>query len=260
MIRIALASTWVLASAIAAHADEFAAARATTDWTGFYVGASVGGARGDSDLSANLGPLSGFLPVDNAAARNAGSPSLHPKGVIAGVQGGYNHQLGALVFGVEVDFGYFDLSDSTSNRRAFPSTLPGGVIGPPTTAFSSRSKVDTDYLLTLRPRLGYAYGNALFFATGGLALSKIKLQQDFRFLAPFTSSQRTTDTKAGWALGAGVEYALATGWSVKAEYLHVDFGSIKGRATETPLFAGFSLATRTDLKVDLGRIGVNYRF
>lgn len=65
----------------------------------------------------------------------------------------------------------------------------------------------------------------------------------------------------GWVLGAGLEWALTNRWTVKAEYLHVDFGTltVSGVITND---GGYSqgISTTADLTGDIVRLGVNYRF
>jgi outer membrane immunogenic protein len=71
-------------------------------------------------------------------------------------------------------------------------------------------------------------------------------------------------TKAGWVVGAGGEYALHNGWSVKAEYLHLDFGS-ESITSNNLVFGGTSFPSTVfthsvNLRSDIVRAGVNYHF
>ena len=62
------------------------------------------------------------------------------------------------------------------------------------------------------------------------------------------------ETKLGWAVGGGVEAALAGNWTAKLEYLHVDLGHVNcGRAD-------LRLPTRVGFHADEVRAGLNYRF
>ena len=70
-------------------------------WTGFYVGADIGGAWGNADIK----DITGGVPP--------GPFSFSPSGVLAGGAAGYNLQSGNFVFGVEGDIGYLDLHGST---------------------------------------------------------------------------------------------------------------------------------------------------
>jgi outer membrane immunogenic protein len=103
------------------------------------------------------------------------------------------------------------------------------VVGAETDIQTVRKGVDfgADYFGTVRGRVGYAMGNMLPYVTAGYAYAKYP----------------NVDLTSGYAYGAGVEFAVAGPWSVKGEYLRVDFN--------TP-------GSRT--KNDLGRVGVNYRF
>jgi outer membrane immunogenic protein len=67
------------------------------------------------------------------------------------------------------------------------------------------SNSDLKYLGTVRGRIGYAIDRLLPYITGGLAV----MSDD-------------GSARAGWTLGAGLEYALMQNLSIKAEYLYVD--------------------------------------
>ena len=65
----------------------------------------------------------------------------------------------------------------------------------------------------------------------------------------------SSDSKLGWAAGAGLEYGINKNWSAKAEYLHLDLG--------TATFMGLASGTNT-LKVpmtdEIVRAGLNYHW
>ena len=83
-------------------------------------------------------------------------------------------------------------------------------------------------------------GNALLYATGGLAVGSVT---DTQSLITTTASQTfsASSTRAGWVLGLGAEYPVMPGWSTKLEYLHVDLGStsLAAPAFTPPGQAGF---------------------
>jgi outer membrane immunogenic protein len=82
--------------------------------------------------------------------------------------------------------------------------------------------------------------------------------------AAANESASISSTCYGWTAGAGAEYALMNGWSIKAEYLYVDLG--RASTTSTNLTAGgaafpSNVFTHTvNLRSNIGRIGVNYKF
>jgi opacity protein-like surface antigen len=71
-------------------------------------------------------------------------------------------------------------------------------------------------------------------------------------------------TKTGWTVGAGAEYALVNRWSVKAEYLYAQFTGLGGTsALVSTVPTGFSnvFTGRTGTFSDnIVRVGLNYRF
>ena len=103
------------------------------------------------------------------------------------------------------------------------------------------------WLATGRGRLGYAcFNNWLPYLSGGLAMGDIK--------ATNLALSSANKTKMGYALGASVEYAMWSNWSVKLEYLYVDLGKF-----DCGIACG---ATPDDVsfKANVVRAGVNYRF
>jgi outer membrane immunogenic protein len=70
-------------------------------------------------------------------------------------------------------------------------------------------------------------------------------------------------TKLGWTVGGGLEWALTRNWSVKAEYLYLNFGSIDAAGViRNPIPAGYAnaISTSTDLAAHVARAGVNFKF
>jgi outer membrane immunogenic protein len=207
---------------------------AVFSWTGLYIGASGGGAWGrDSVTHAPLAAAPGLaFPIDAAAVTAASSPSLSPNGGIAGGHAGYNYQTGKLVLGLEGDVSWFRLRQNSTGTFPFPSTLPGGPLGPPTLTFTANTTVSTDWLITLRPRLGIAVDNNwLLYATGGLAVTQYNLNQVSGVLNSATFASSISGTRTGWAIGAGIEHAMTKNWRLRAEYLHLDFGTATGGGT-----------------------------
>jgi outer membrane immunogenic protein len=65
------------------------------------------------------------------------------------------------------------------------------------------------------------------------------------------------DTRWGWTVGAGIEYAFASNWSAKVEYDFMDFG--KQRATFSgPAVLPFNFDI--DQHVHVVKAGINYKF
>jgi outer membrane immunogenic protein len=139
-------------------------------WTGGYVGINAG---------------YDFGKVDNLP--------LKPRGVLGGVQGGYNWQTGQFVLGAETDL-QLTSADDTFAPYQFSNPWFG----------------------TLRGRVGWGFSNVLLYGTAGLAYGTGKLN---------VAGLSETHTDLGWTAGGGVEVGLTPHWSAKVEYLYFDLGN-----------------------------------
>jgi outer membrane immunogenic protein len=141
-------------------------------------------------------------------------------GFIGGGQIGCNQQVGRFVVGIEADFDFAHISGSGNVNTDVPPLFTPG-------AFSASSTLN--WLDTVRARFGFTpVDRWLVYVTGGLAYGASNHTYSFAFTNPpdnDASSSNVTDTKAGYVVGAGVEWAFFTKWSVKGEYLHYDLGS-----------------------------------
>jgi outer membrane immunogenic protein len=193
-------------------------------WQGLYIGAHVGGAWGDmSTTNLNEYP--------DAATRTKQTPD----GVFGGAQLGYNFQRDRIVFGVEVDLGGMDLDGSKA-----PAGVP-----------EAKANVRGGFYGDATGRLGIVADRALFYAKGGFAW--------YDGAANFTdpthaSAVASTDTFAGWAAGGGIEYMLRPNWSLKAEYMHFDFGAERAVTVKENTNYHF----KHDLTADTLKLGLNY--
>ncbi len=151
-----------LGSLIAAPAG---AAEVAQQWSGFHIGANVGYSAGSIATSGNFLTTSG--PLVGIGAGSFVPPLTFPgddrkystHGPLGGLQAGYDRQFGKFVAGAEADFQLADLRGS--------DTFDATVAGP---HYSSQTK--TNWLVTVRGRLGYAFAGFLPYVTGGLAAAR----------------------------------------------------------------------------------------
>lgn len=237
------------------------AASAQTDWKGFYIGANVGGnlSRTDATTTTVFSPT-GYFAITSVPAIAALSPQ-HPdsNGFVGGGQAGYNFQSGALVFGLEADIGAMTGSDTRTSTGVYPCCAP--------TTFTVAQRMEHSWLFTARPRVGFTAGRALFYVTGGLAVTNFNYRELFTdTFATANESAVIDETKAGWTAGGGLEYQVHQHWSVKGEYLYADFGDERVTSTNLTAFTppiAFPVNVfthRADLRNHIFRFGVNYRF
>jgi outer membrane immunogenic protein len=236
------------------------------NWTGFYAGANAGGAfkRESNSLSVENDSVTNYFFAPALPGVDAsGSRKLNDEGFTAGVQAGYNGQSGRFVWGVEIDFNWLDLSTKRGGTSLYTTNSAPYVL---------TVKESTDWLLTARPRVGWAVDSWLLYGTFGLAVSHSNFEQFFAE-QPFTPAPENVSasrTKIGWVVGTGVEVALWGNWTAKGEYLFARFDGtdVVGRlgaangASPTPGFVDGAKFTNSlsHLDLHLARIGLNYHF
>src|SRR5262249_49280533 len=76
-----------------------------------------------------------------------------------------------------------------------------------------------DALASVRGRIGVAFDNILFYATGGAGWGHGKISGTVLGVNGAAEAWH-----AGWTAGGGIEYAIVPNWSVKGEYLHYGLG------------------------------------
>src|SRR6516162_5317762 len=138
-------------------------------WTGIYAGVNVGVHWGEDRISYAADPLgwdASPFPSTTAAAIDAiSSVTLKTRGLIGGVQVGYNWQTTNIVWGFEADGD--EASGHGFRSLTYPVSLPNA--GDITTNSSTER-----WLATVRARLGVTGWGAtdnpnqyLFYVTGG---------------------------------------------------------------------------------------------
>lgn len=198
-------------------------------WNGFYGGLTLGYGSGSTTnyVSAN----------DNAPH---GYASLSPDGVIGGSTIGYNYQISPnWVIGAEADLSLADISATGNGLRIYDGHYWTG---------------GWDGLFTLRGRVGYAMGRALFYGTAGYAALHSN-----ELIAGNNANESDSGRgwRSGWVAGGGVEYAFTDRITGKIEYLHAGFEDLSGQTGFAGNYADQVYKLSSD--VDIVRVGVNYK-
>jgi outer membrane immunogenic protein len=140
-------------------------------------------------LGADLGGAWSTIQAGSLGSNDASS-------VIGGVYGGYNWQFApGWLIGIEGDANWADL------------TVPAG-------------SGDVNWVGSLRGRIGWTpWPTTMIYFIGGAAWSTVSI--------PAVDTLPATQTKSGWVVGGGVEWALwASNWSARAEYLNYGFTGV----------------------------------
>ena len=241
-------------------------------WTGFYVGANIGGGWGRQSVD--------YLPNDplaNLLFLNGGAPppaAFSASGVIGGIQAGYNRQFNSRwLVGFETDFDWSGMKGSGSTS---------GVYAPYFLApFNAPVEERIEWFGTVRARLGFLpMDNLLLYATGGFAYGRVAQSGSwttsngfavggggFDILCIANSpcfAGSSSGIATGWTAGGGLEYSLWQKWTLKAEYLYVSLNS-KSVTQSTVAFSPGDLpasfnANFSHTNFNVARVGLNYRF
>jgi outer membrane immunogenic protein len=257
----------------------------TMSWTGFHIGVNAGYSWGIAPFAPNqnLSMLRIGPPVEIAMAVTAAGAagrrlSGSTGGFTAGAQVGFDWQASeSLVVGLEADAEAFSKPEARGTSSAMVDVPNGGGLRIGSFTEGARS---LDYLGTVRARLGFLvtpsfmiYGTA-GLAYGGASGSYGVLQTLYAApFAPFASRPWTGESsfsslRVGWTAGAGAEWMIYPGVSLKGEFLYYSLGSkatpafVTTDPTGIKLGAAWSDATHANIRFDgyVVRAGVNIHF
>jgi outer membrane immunogenic protein len=155
-------------------------------WTGFYIGAGIGGGWGTSSFT------------DPLAAATA-SPSL--TGFLVSGISGINYQISSVVVGVEGDF------------------TGTWVKGTATDAAANNLQTSVFWTSSITGRMGMAFDRLLIYGKGGVGFD---YDRD-TVTIPNGATTIGSTYRVGWTIGGGVEYAVTDHWTGRIEYDYFRF-------------------------------------
>jgi outer membrane immunogenic protein len=215
----------------------------TFSWTGFYIGAHVGG---------TWGTVESNLPIEDGFSLPISSHTIN--GFVAGGQAGYNLQVSPwLVLGIEGQYSWTDASGRTP-------CAPLSILG---------CSTDVNWVATLAGRVGFTRGHTMLYVKGGVAWADTDYNVDFLGFNILSASK----TRTGAMVGAGVEHAFTSNWSAKLEYNYLDFdtdnlgfGLAGGGCPEAVAssvrsrMCGGTINADVKQNMHIVKFGINYRF
>ncbi|MBW3096661.1 outer membrane protein [Pseudohoeflea coraliihabitans] len=217
--HVLIASVAIAALSTPAHAED-----GSLDWSGFYVGAQGG-------FVSSAPNFTGTIAVDEGP--------YPEEGFIGGVHFGHDWQIDNVVFGFVGDINYLGVEQTN---------LSGSFTGK-----DEDYAYDIDWMATARARVGVLpTEQLLIYGTVGAAVAEIAV--DSRVEQNFAPDQVFSDSglQFGGVVGVGAEFALAPNWSVKAEILHAEFGTVDAEPGSNP--SGFNPS------VTSATIGLSFKF
>lgn len=248
-------------------------------WTGFYIGLQGGTGFGTStrnptggqtcDVTTGICGAPTTIPFPDAFQNSFSMNGLH-----GGATTGFNWQTGPVVFGLEGDISGADIDGTGDCTFLLSQTAIGGNTG-------CRTKLT--WVGALTGRLGVTYDHALLFIKGGGAWAHFDHAATNDEAAASGSTglggagppppppppcipsctASIGDTRSGFTVGAGIEYAFLSSWSAKVEYDYMDFGTKSLTYVfinpTTGVLNGIGFANDRE-RVHLVKAGLNYRF
>jgi outer membrane immunogenic protein len=247
-----------------AAAADYAPATPMFSWSGVYGGAQIGYGWGEYDVNSSdiiytddvfdpANPVDYVYPGFNS--------SSDVDGVVGGLYGGANFQLGGFVFGLDADYSWSGITGDGVQTDEIIATV-GGVDG--TLGGFGEADADVDWLAHVRGRIGYGWDRFLIYAAGGLAVAG--LSNDLGVTTPsfiLSGNDNGNDSITGWTVGGGVEWAFTDNLVVRAEYLYDQFDDVSfGNYSIFDDSTGdtFTRSVEGDLSVNIFRVGLSYKF
>jgi outer membrane immunogenic protein len=192
-VRFALLAATALTTTLSFVVPGVGFAQSAYDWSGAYVGVNAGIVYSEAPVSYD-----NFLD----SSFSDGETPIYASGALLGVTAGYNVDMAGVVIGIEGDADWANVHGERSGS-------------------SGDFEANLDSLLTLRGRLGFTSGNALFYGTAGLAAGQANYSATLT--NPSAVDPPTTAESSGFVGGlvggAGVEFALTDNMSIKTEGL-----------------------------------------
>jgi outer membrane immunogenic protein len=181
-------------------------------WTGCYGGVNFGSVFVQQDW--------GVLGADRDT------------GLTLGGQAGCNYQISSWVFGIQGDAAWSDASGTHTDNVSS------------TDVNTVTDQWKKDMLASVTGRAGYAWDRLLAYGKGGAAWTHNKYD--------ISGGPTASETRDGWTVGGGFEYAITNHVTMFFEYDFYDFG------TRTVSFGGQPVDIRD--RESLVKVGGNWKF
>jgi outer membrane immunogenic protein len=229
------------------------------DWSGFYIGGVIGGQWAHIDTSG-FDPTFGAL-ILGVPGTLLGAPAvqtLDTNSFVGGIEGGDRYQFGKLVVGWEADVVWGGHSGSVT------TSCCNGLLGVPPGVLSTTISANERWTATATSTVGIAHDRWLIYGKAGVAWTHNDFTVNSTLLGvPFFTGTGTNvdNSRVGWTVGTGIEWAIWNNWSIKAEYDYLDFGtraaSING---SLPLRGGIGVnaLVENDVRVNQFKAGLNW--
>jgi outer membrane immunogenic protein len=194
-------------------------------WTGCYVGGNIGGVWATTNWT---------VAANGQAITNQNISSF-----LGGGQVGCNYQISTFVFGVQGDYDWTNANTSTADM----------------VALTLNDHTNIKSLASVTGRVGYAWDRFLGYVKGGGAWEKETYSTTF--IASGATFSTASETRTGWTVGVGGEYAFTDWLTGFAEYDYYGFGTTTN--TFTTIVPSTQLANIKETQ-SVAKAGFNFKF
>ncbi|MBR0717617.1 outer membrane protein [Bradyrhizobium liaoningense] len=241
--------------------------KTSRNWDGFYVGGQIGYTSADMDFSHAPGGMTGFMLRNSVLQAPVSSWGLlsknHAQANGFGAFVGRNWQWYDAVLGVEANYNYMNnLASSSSDSMTRLIVSPAGEVAPAghthsyNTTLTGSAALQVKDVVTFRGRVGWAGGDFLPYAFGGLAVGRVAASRSATvsydkyddwdetvvvggisgvvhhtdYLGSASQSQteqRVNSFVTGWTAGLGAEYMIWNCIFLRGEWEYIRFSSVK---------------------------------
>jgi outer membrane immunogenic protein len=242
---VALGALPAFGADLPTKAPVYKAPAAVWSWTGFFLGANLGGAWTGDESFAGADPFNTFGMVGNgfSVATTGGSSGM--VGVAGGFHGGYNWQVTSqFLLGIEADVSGTAVKFSTRQQPLVTPLIASDSF------FTSTMNVRG--LASVRGRAGLVIGDWLLFGTGGWGWADTHFSADMACpttglfaCTPGEHAPVSADRiKNGAVFGGGFEYHLpSTPCIIGAEYLRYQLNGSSFTAVTRDIATGAPLSS-----------------
>jgi outer membrane immunogenic protein len=285
MRRVLLAAAMLAMSASAQAADmpDFlrgslpGSSTPTRNWDGWYAGGQVEYSTANVDYGSTVVSMTNNLFRNTTLQGATSSLTLLGRTNAQTTSGfgafvGRNYQFADIVLGVEANYNYYASSFGSSTSASLGPIqvaepgliLPAGDTAVDGVSLNGNAALQVKDELTFRGRAGWATGDFLPYAFGGLAVGRMDVTRTVTssvertiydssggsnsFSLPqfalTTTDARSNNFALGWTAGLGVEYMVWDNLFVRGEWEYIKFMQVMG----------------TSVAQNNARFGIGYKF
>jgi outer membrane immunogenic protein len=196
-----------------------------SNWEGFYAGLSLGILSGSASPDTAIEHAGYFTSNSSGSDKEQINPILQRKVEDSSVAGslllGYNIRSGHLVYGVEADLtGPTSAMSETASNVAYDTA--------PSSTFTTKTTVETDFSFSIRPKIGYINGDFLLYVSAGPTVGRFKTTHRYTDTFSSGADHEFTDeqTSLGLSVSLGADYAISDSWMVRGDYVYSNYSDI----------------------------------